>query len=121
VDRFTLIESRFGKGAIDQVIVFFAQYFEERLTRVDRLFRWSDNALIAVIIRDSPSDSVRAEITRYASAKLEMMLKHHGRQILLPMSSSWTMFRSSEGGSVSALVRKIDGFLRNEMHLKESF
>ncbi len=121
VDRLALVNSRFGSAAMDKVVQFFAEYVKRHLHPKDALFRWSENSFLALVERHQPQDSVRADLSRFASAKLEMTLAHHGREILLPLSSTWALFSTGEGRTYEALVAKIEGFLKSEMHRKESF
>ncbi|HEU0122594.1 MAG TPA: GGDEF domain-containing protein [Bryobacteraceae bacterium] len=121
VDRLALVHSRFGGHSMDLVLQFFCTYLQKHLQPGDHLFRWSANAFLAVLERTQAPDTVRADLSRFASAKLELMLEHHGREILLPVSSTWALFPAAEGRSHDTLVAKIDAFLRNEMHLKDSF
>lgn len=121
VDRLDLVHSRFGSKSTDLVVRHFANYVHDHLLENDELFRWSQNAFLALIERSQPPDTVRADLSRFASAKLELTLDHHGREILLPISSTWVLLSASEGRSHDALVQKIDNFLKNEVHLKDSF
>jgi len=121
VDRLALINSRFGSESTDVVVKFFAEHLQNHLHRNDALFRWSANSFLAIVERDQSQDSVRADLSRFASAKLELTLEHHGREILLPVSSTWVLFSSAEGRNHEALVAKIDAFLKSEMHFKDSF
>jgi GGDEF domain-containing protein len=121
VDRFSLIHSRFGSEAGDNVARFLAQHISGHTQPNDKLFRWSANAFVLVVERAATPDTVRADLSRFASNKLEFTLEHHGREILLPISSSWVMLSASEGGSREALAAKIDSFLKNDVHSKESF
>ena len=107
--------------ATDVVVKFFAKYLQSHLHIKDTLFRWSANSFLALVEREQPQDSVRAELSRFASAKLELTLEHHGREILLPVSSTWVLFAAAEGRTYDALVAQIDGFLKNTIHLKDSF
>lgn len=121
VDRFSLIHSRFGSEAGDNVARFLAQHISGHVQPSDKLFRWSANAFVLVVERAATPDTVRADLSRFASNKLEFTLEHHGREILLPISSSWVMLSAAEGGSREALAAKIDSFLKNDVHSKESF
>jgi GGDEF domain-containing protein len=121
VDRLALVNTRFGSQSTDAVVKFFAAYLRSHLHDKDVLFRWSANAFLALVERDQTQDSVRADLSRFASAKLELTLEHHGRELLLPLSSTWALFAAAEGRTHDALVAKIDGFLKSEMHLKDSF
>lgn len=121
VDRLSLVNSRFGTQATDVVIKFFAEYLQNHLHEEDSLFRWSANSFLALVEREQTQDSVRADLSRFASAKLELTLEHHGREIRLRVSSTWALFAAAEGRTHDVLVGKIDGFLKNEMHVKESF
>jgi GGDEF domain-containing protein len=121
VDRLGLVNSRFGSKSTDMVVTFFAEHLQRHLQSKDLLFRWSENSFLALVERTQTQDSVRADLSRFASAKLELTLEHHGREILLPVSSTWVLFATAEGRTHESLVAKIDGFLKSEMHLKDSF
>lgn len=121
VDRLALVNSRFGSTSTDLVVKFFADYLQSHFQPQDLLFRWSANAFLALVERAQTQDSVRADLSRFASSKVEMTLAHHGREILLPLSSTWALFSTVEGRTHDALVAKIDGFLKSELHLKDSF
>src|SRR5205085_12002837 len=121
VDRLALVNSRFGSTSTDVVVKFFAAYLQNHLQPQDLLFRWSANAFLALVERQQTQDSVRADLSRFASSKVELTLQHHGREILLPLSSTWALFSTVEGRTHDALVAKIDGFLKSELHLKDSF
>ncbi|MEO6759879.1 MAG: diguanylate cyclase, partial [Saprospiraceae bacterium] len=114
VDRLNLVNNRFGSTSTDMVVKFFADYLQSHLQPEDRLFRWSANSFLALVERTQTQDSVRADLSRFASAKVELTLAHHGREILLPLSSTWALFSTMEGRTHDALVTKIEGFLKNE-------
>ncbi|MBL8237115.1 MAG: diguanylate cyclase [Bryobacterales bacterium] len=121
VDRLGLVNSRFGTKSTDMVVTFFADHLKRHLHAKDQLFRWSANSFLALVERTQTQDSVRADLSRFASAKLELTLEHHGREIRVPVSSTWVLFSAAEGRTHEALVAKIDGFLKSDMHLKDSF
>jgi len=121
VDRLALINSRFGSDSMDQAVKFFAAHLQRHLAPTDLLFRWSEHAFLALVERAQAPDTVRADLSKFASAKLELVLEHHGREILLPVSSTWVLLPVGEGRSYEAMTTKIDAFIRNEMHLKDSF
>ena len=121
VDRLSLVNSRFGSQATDVVIQFFADYLRNHLQKEDLLFRWSPNSFLALVERGQPQDSVRADLSRFASAELELTLEHHRREIRLRVSSTWVLFEAAEARTHDVLVGKIDRFLKSEMHLKDSF
>ena len=121
VDRLALVNNRFGSQSTDQVVLFLANHINQHLQPKDQLFRWSANAFLAIVERAQPQDTVRADLSKFASAKLELTLKHHGREILLPVSSTWVLLPASEGRTHDAMVAKIEGFLKSEMHIKDSF
>ncbi|MBI2685652.1 MAG: diguanylate cyclase [Acidobacteria bacterium] len=121
VDRLPLVNTRFGSESTDHVVRFYAEYWKKHLHMKDLLFRWSSNAFLALIERTQPQDTVRADLSKFASAKLEMTLEHHGREILLPLSSTWALFPAGEGRTHEAMLTKIDAFLKSEMHIKDSF
>jgi GGDEF domain-containing protein len=121
VDRLALINSRFGSQATDVAVKFFSEYLQRQLQGSDRLYRWGPNAFLAVVERKQAQDTVRADLSKFASAKVELPLAHHGKEILLPLSSTWVLFAAGEGRSHESLVLKIDAFLKSEVHQKDSF
>ena len=121
VDRLALVNTRFGPRATDHVVQFFADYLRQHVQEGDQLFRWSANSFLALVERTRSQDTVRADMSKFASAKLELTLQHHGREILLPVSSTWVLLSATEGRTHDAMVAKIDGFLLSEMHVKDSF
>ncbi len=121
VDRLTLVNNRFGSQATDVVIKFFAEHLKNNLQENDELFRWSSNSFLALVEREQPQATVRVDLARFASVRLELALEHNGREVLLPICSTWVLFGTAEGRTHEVLVAKIDGFLKSEMHLKNSF
>lgn len=121
VDRLQLVNTRFGTASTERLLLYFLRYFQENLKANDLLFRWSENAYLAILVRAQPADSVRADLARFASAKLELVLEHHGRELLIPASSTWALFPMADGRSHSSLVDKIETFLRSDLHSRNSF
>jgi diguanylate cyclase (GGDEF)-like protein len=121
VDRHTLIQIRFGHEAGDNVLRFLAGYLQSHIRPPDQLFRWSAGAFVAVLRRPLPPDALRVEVSRFASHKLEHTIEHHGRDVLLPISTSWTLLPLSASESTEELIRKIDQFLHNDIHSKDKF
>lgn len=121
IDRHPLIQIRFGHEAGDNVLKFLAGHLKDHLRSTDKLFRWSAGAFVAIIQRPLPADALRVEVSRFASHKLEHTIEHHGRDVLLPISTSWILLPVSDSSSVEDLIRKIDAFLHNDIHSKDKF
>jgi GGDEF domain-containing protein len=112
VDRFAVMQSRFGPDVAEEVFQFFFMHLRSRLLPTDQLFAWSDGTILAIVQRPFSLDSVRAEFSRLGTHKLEHTFAlGGGRSILLGITSNFAVFGADEGRSTLQLIRKIDTFL----------
>lgn len=108
VNRLQAVNARFGTVIGDQVLALAAEHFRGALPAEDILYRWHGPALVAVLSRTSDIGYVRDEIRLFAEKKLEKNFAIGSRSVLLPISTSWTVFPIVP--PVDALLRKVEVF-----------
>jgi diguanylate cyclase (GGDEF)-like protein len=109
VERLEVINGRFGFSVGDRILMLFGQHLAQRISQSDRLFRWRGPGFLAVIDRSGPEISIRAEIARMVSARLEQEVELGGRSVLLPISASW-MLTSVVDSTMDKVSKKLDAF-----------
>ncbi len=109
VDRVEAINSRFGASVGDRVLMTFGQHLAQRFSQSDRLLRWRGPSFLALIDRKGPETTVRAEVARVASARLEQQIELAGRSVLLPVAASW-MLTSIAASTPEEITQKLDAF-----------
>jgi GGDEF domain-containing protein len=109
VDRVEVINSRFGFSVGDRILMLFGQHLAQRLSKTDQLFRWRGPGFLALIDRPGPEISVRAEIARMVSARLEQQIELGGRSVLLPIGASW-MLTGVANSTVEKIQQKLEAF-----------
>jgi hypothetical protein len=87
----------------------FGQHLAQRLSSNDRLFRWRGPGFLALMDRTGPEISIRAEIARMVSARLEQEIELGGRSVLLPIGASW-MLTSVADSTLDKVSKKLDAF-----------
>lgn len=93
VSRMQPINARFGHNIGNQVLRAFKEFFEAQLAPGDRLFRWSGPALIALLERAEPLETVRTEVRRMLNKSVDnKTFDIGGREVLIPISSAWSAF-----------------------------
>ncbi len=108
VNRVQAVNARFGYAIGDQVLAIAAQQIRAALSADDKVCRWQGPALLAILTRPENLMTVRDEIRRFADKKLEKTFVVGTRSVLLPISTSWTVFPIA--APVEALLRKIEIF-----------
>jgi len=109
VDRVEAINSRFGFAVGDRILMLFGQHLAQRLSQTDQLFRWRGPGFLALVDRNGPEISVRAEIARMVSARLEQQIELGGRSVLLPIAASW-MLTSVANSTMENISKKLETF-----------
>jgi diguanylate cyclase (GGDEF)-like protein len=109
VERVEVINTRFGFAIGDRVLMLFGQHLVQRLSKNDRLFRWRGAGFLALLDRTGSEMSIRAEIARTLSPRMEQEIELSGRSVLLPINSSW-MLTSLAGASMEKITQKLDQF-----------
>jgi GGDEF domain-containing protein len=108
LDRIPVFNMRFGHQVGEEVMRFYGESLRTRLRASDRVFQWSDTALLALLPRPNRLEIVRDEIARLMEVRCEHTVQTASRTILLPIAARWTVFPSMAAPRL--LILKIDGF-----------
>ena len=108
VGRVHAINARFGYAVGDRMLTLCAQHFRSGFAPSDELYRWQGPAFLAVLSRSTRIDQVRAEIRRFADARLEENVEIANRLVLIPVSCNWSVMPPAL--TFEALHKKIDAF-----------
>jgi len=117
IDRVHLINARFGYGVGDQILLLFREHLAQHLQEGDRLFRWTGPVFLAVLDRPNLANSVRAEVKRVTTKKLETTVQIGNRFVLLPVSSSALIISLLEAESAAAVIEQVDAFVAGHSHV----
>jgi GGDEF domain-containing protein len=109
VDRLDTINSRFGFTVGDRILMLFGQHLAQKFANADRLFRWRGPGFLALLDRSGPESSVRAEVARMVSARLEQQIELGERSVLLPIAASW-MLTNSANCTFEKINQQLDAF-----------
>ena len=109
VERVDVINGRFGFSIGDRILMLFGQHLAQHLSKNDQLFRWRGPGFLALFDRTGPEISIRAEIARIVSTRLEQEIELSGRSVLLPVSASW-MLTGLMDSSLEKISKKLDAF-----------
>jgi GGDEF domain-containing protein len=105
LQRLETINLRFGFQAGDQMLLLMSQHFARQLTPGDRLFRWRGPCLAMLMQRAVPEAMVNAELNRIAGTRLETAITVRDREVIAPLSVSWSLFSLNTLGSAEDLIR----------------
>jgi len=94
VNRLASIQTRFGRGVGDEVMLLAAERLAQHLPAA-AVFRWSESALIALVDVDTNIAEVTRRFARAASMNLEKNIETQHRLVLVPISLSFTLKRLS--------------------------
>lgn len=110
ITRASAVNARYGRQTGDEMLGFCAAYLARSLSRVDRLFRWTGPAFVALLEREQPAAAVREEIAAFANQRLSKTVAVEGRSIMLPLTLAWTVFPMLDVRPLQELVRRIEAF-----------
>jgi diguanylate cyclase (GGDEF)-like protein len=108
VDRLQIFNMRFGHSVGDEVLRYYGEFLREQFRPEDRIFRWSDGVLLALLPRPNRLEIVRDEVARLMDVRCEHTVQTASRTILLPIAARWTVFPSMAAPRL--LMHKIDAF-----------
>lgn len=112
VDRIEVINTRFGREAGDQVMLFMSQQIASKLRPSDQIFRWHGPCFIAVLERGNSVDTIRAEMSRALAPRTDHMIVLGSRTILVPLSLSWTVIPLWKQNSAEEVFRQLEHLLK---------
>lgn len=107
--RLSAINARFGSAVGDRILRRICAQLRGGLSAEDLIFRWSGPAFISVLRRATSESQIRSELARITSGSIEEVVEIGNRSILLPVSSTWTLFPLSEPARV--ISQKADQFV----------
>jgi diguanylate cyclase (GGDEF)-like protein len=111
VDRVQMVNQRFGAAVGDKMIIAFAEYLQQNLSKTDRCFRWSGPSLLVMLEGNSSHTAVRSCVQRLLPAKLEKNFEIGSRSVLLPITATWTVVSIAEASGAEEVFQKLDDFV----------
>jgi len=111
IDRFSVINSRYGAETSDDVLLMISQSIAQRLKPNDELFRWNGCSFLVLLKREVELEATRAEIARWNLQRLEFTVVMGERTILLPVSISWITLPVWQSLDAESLAGRIDAFV----------
>lgn len=109
-ERLEAINSRFGFQAGDGVLQVLSEHTARNLGPGDRLFRWRGPCLMALMKRDASEGMVASEMARLTLAKMEHAITLKGRDVLLPVSTSWNLLSLGAASGLEELLGRMNAF-----------
>jgi GGDEF domain-containing protein len=110
-DRLGNILSRFGPKVAQTYTLMVSQRIAQVLREDDRLFRWGESSLLAIVSRSMRAEAVRTEFARFASPHAEITLSVGDRSVLLPASLSSLCLPVWQAADTATLIDQIDAFV----------
>jgi GGDEF domain-containing protein len=114
IDRLRHINSRFGQPVGDRLIDLFLQRLTGAVLGEDRLFRWGESSIVALLGRRDSEDEVRREIERILFRRLVETFTVKNQSVVVPISSTWSIVPIADMGC-DATVAKLDAFVAQNM------
>ena len=108
VDRLTTLNLRFGSKVGDGILRHYADSLRSQLPSEDRLFRWSGNTLVALLLRPARLEQVRRDFGRLVDTGYEHVVDTPSRLVHLPILPRWAVWPMM--ASPPLLIQKIDSF-----------
>jgi diguanylate cyclase (GGDEF)-like protein len=109
VDRIQHINLRYGRGAGDEVLRYFAGIVRRQLPRKDPIFRWTGPSIVVLLRRPGRIEEVRRELSLLRNYEFEYTIEIPGRSVLLPIAARWSLLPLTAPPPV--LIHKIDSFV----------
>jgi diguanylate cyclase (GGDEF)-like protein len=112
-EQVQLINARFGYAAGDQVLKTAKAHIEQSLLPFDRLYRWRGPSFLALLKRLDAVESVREEVSRIATARLETMVEMGNKSVLIPIGVHSAVF--AVASPLRLLTHRIDALVASHM------
>ena len=109
VNHVEAIYARFGRDAVDWMLLRFKEHVEQHLLAADRLFRWTGPAMVALLERPEGAAHVRALFARMLDARLEVTYRAGARVVLIPISAAWSAFAVTS--TAESMQEQIETFI----------
>jgi GGDEF domain-containing protein len=111
VERIESVSLRYGYSAADQLLEIFGRYLESKLTPSDQLYRWRGPSFLLLLDRTAPAETVRAEVSKFASLRQEYAISTNGQQLKLPLTCLWTVVELGKCQNIGQACQQIDRFV----------
>lgn len=112
VHRVELINTKYGYATGDKLMRSFLRYLMQEFSAVDDLFRWSGPAFLAITHRPGGLQTVRNEVARITSHRMEENVAIGSRNVLLPVTAAALTVQLSQEGDTPRLLKKLDDFVK---------
>jgi GGDEF domain-containing protein len=112
LDSARSINLRFGRAAGDEVVRALKQYLAGNLASSERMFRWSDPAIVASLAGAESPEQVHTRFNRFLEKPIERTFEVNGRPVLIPLSVAWSIFSLSQ--PLADLNRQINDFIASQ-------
>lgn len=112
LSQFDMFRTRYGLTSAERLLLALSAQVMKTLPPEDRLYQWSNRALVALCERETSPDQVRLEMTALCSRRIDYFLNATERSALVTLSASWTLMPLFAGADLEKLVEQIDAFQR---------
>jgi GGDEF domain-containing protein len=117
-ERLETINTRFGFQAGDGVLQVLSRHTARNLSPGDRLFRWRGPCLMALMKRDASEGLVASEMTRLTMARIQHGISLKGREIMLPISTSWNLLALGAASGIDEVLTRMNTFAASRLPAK---
>jgi GGDEF domain-containing protein len=118
-ERLETINTRFGFQAGDEVLQVLSRHTARNLAPGDRLFRWRGPCLMALMKRDASEGFVANELARLSLAKIEHAISLKGREVMLPISTTWNLLSLGAASGIEELLTRMNAFAASRVPAKK--
>ena len=117
LSQFEMFRMRYGMNSAERLLHALSAQVMKTLPPEDRLYQWSNRALVALCERGSSLDEVRLEMTALCSRRVDYFLNAPERSALVTLSASWTLLPLYGDTGITKVIEQIDGFERQHTRL----
>ena len=111
LSQFDMFRMRYGVTSAERLLHALSAQVMKTLPPEDRLYQWSNRALVALCERNSSLDEVRLEMTALCSRRVDYFLNAPGRSALVTLSATWTLLPLYKT-TLEKVIEQVDGFER---------
>ena len=116
LSQFDMFRMRYGINSAERLLHALSAQVMKNLPPEDRLYQWSNRALIALCERGSSLDEVRLEMTTLCSRRIDYFLNAPERSALVTLSATWTLLPLYET-VLEKVIEQVDGFERQHSRM----
>lgn len=116
LSQFDMFRMRYGISSAERLLHALSAQVMKNLPPEDRLYQWSNRALMALCERGSSLDEVRLEMTALCSRRIDYFLNAPERSALVTLSATWTLLPLYET-ALEKVMEQVDSFERQHSRL----